>query len=116
VAGMSSPSAFAVLRLISSSYRVGACTGKVCGLLASEDAIHVAGRLPVLVQGTHQGHHQSHSRQTGWRSAMARSKRADAGSTEHTVEAPISSIRRTAAPRGATSALLTVMAATRLTH
>jgi len=31
VAGISSPSAFAVLRLISSSYRVGACTGRSAG-------------------------------------------------------------------------------------
>ena len=43
------PSALAVLRLITSSYLVGACTGRSAGLLALEDAIDVAGRAPVLV-------------------------------------------------------------------
>ena len=39
----------AVLRLITSSYLVGACTGMSFGLFASEDAIDVACRLSELV-------------------------------------------------------------------
>ena len=38
------------MRLITSSYFVGACTGQVGGLLALEDAVDVAGCLPVLVE------------------------------------------------------------------
>jgi hypothetical protein len=39
--GTSRPSAVAVLRLIASSYLVGACTGKSAGFLALKDAIDV---------------------------------------------------------------------------
>ena len=42
------PSALAVLRLMTSSYLVGACTGRSGRLLALEDAIDIAGRLPEL--------------------------------------------------------------------
>ena len=50
VAGMSMPSALAVLRLIASSYLVGAHR-KVGGVLTLEDAIDVAGGLPELIDG-----------------------------------------------------------------
>jgi hypothetical protein len=33
---------------MTSSYLVGACTGRSAGLLALEDAVNVAGRAPVL--------------------------------------------------------------------
>ena len=46
VGGISIPSAFAVLRLITSSNLVGAC--RVGRLLTLQDAIDVAGRLPKL--------------------------------------------------------------------
>src|SRR5262249_62282750 len=46
---MSSPIAFAVLRLITSWYLVGACTGRSAGFLASEDAIDVASSAAELV-------------------------------------------------------------------
>ena len=39
----------AVLRLMTSSYLVGACTGRSAGFLALEDAINVYGGAPVLV-------------------------------------------------------------------
>ena len=42
------PSAFAVFRLKTSSYLVGACTG-IFRLLALEDAIDITSRAPVLV-------------------------------------------------------------------
>lgn len=42
------PSAFAVLRLITSSYLVGACTWQVGRFRALEDAINVTGGKPVL--------------------------------------------------------------------
>ena len=46
----SRPSALAVLRLITSSYLVGACTGKSAGFCALEDAVDVASRTPKLVE------------------------------------------------------------------
>ena len=49
VGGTSRPSALAVLRLMTSSYLVGALHRQVGGLLALEDAVDVAGRTPVLV-------------------------------------------------------------------
>ena len=48
IGGTSRPSALAVLRLITSSYLVGAHR-QVGRFLALEDAIDVAGRKPVLV-------------------------------------------------------------------
>ena len=42
------PSALAVLRLITSSYLVGALHRQIGRLLALEDAVDVAGRAPVL--------------------------------------------------------------------
>src|SRR5262249_56964792 len=47
--GISRPSAFAVLRLMTSSYLVGACHRQIGRFLALEDAIDVSGRAPVLV-------------------------------------------------------------------
>jgi hypothetical protein len=49
IGGTSRPSALAVLRLITSSYLVGACTGRSAGLLTFEDAVDVAGRPPVWI-------------------------------------------------------------------
>src|SRR5262245_7926135 len=49
VGGNSRPSAFAVLRLITNSYFVGACTGRSAGFLALQDAVDVAGSAPILV-------------------------------------------------------------------
>jgi hypothetical protein len=49
VGGTSSPSAFAVLRLITNSYFVGTCTGRSAGFFTLEDAIDVAGRAAILV-------------------------------------------------------------------
>ena len=46
---MSRPSPFAVLRLITNSYLVGACTGRVGRFFALEDAIDVLGRASELV-------------------------------------------------------------------
>jgi hypothetical protein len=43
------PSALAVLRLITSSYLVGACTGRSAGFSLLEDAIDVSSRAPVLI-------------------------------------------------------------------
>ena len=43
------PSAFAVLRLITNSYLVGACTGKIGRFFAFEDAIDVASRAAAHV-------------------------------------------------------------------
>ena len=43
------PSALAVFRLMTSSYLVGACTGRSAGCLAPENAIDVAGRASVLI-------------------------------------------------------------------
>ena len=48
--GMVRPSALAVLRFITVSYLVGACTGRSAGLLALEDTVDVAGRAPILVE------------------------------------------------------------------
>ena len=39
----------AVLRLIASSYLVGACTGRFGGLIALEDAVNIARRTTVCV-------------------------------------------------------------------
>jgi len=50
VGGMVRPSALAVLRLITSSYLVGACTGKSAGFSPSEDTIDVSRRTPVLIE------------------------------------------------------------------
>jgi hypothetical protein len=47
--GTSRPSAFAVLRLITSSYLVGACIGRSERVLVLEDAVDVTGRLPEQV-------------------------------------------------------------------
>src|SRR5215472_9115413 len=47
--GTVSPRAFAVLRLITSSYLVGACTGMSAGFLALENAVDVAGGATELV-------------------------------------------------------------------
>ena len=44
-----SPSAFAVLRLMLSSYLVGALHREIARLLAFEDAIDIASRAPELV-------------------------------------------------------------------
>ena len=47
LAGISMPSALAVLRLITSSYLVGCWTGRSPGFSPLEDAVDVAGRVPV---------------------------------------------------------------------
>ena len=49
VGGISRPSALAVLRLITSSYLVGACTGKIGRLLPLENAIDVASDAPIRI-------------------------------------------------------------------
>ena len=49
VGGTSRASAFAFLRLITNSYLVGACTGKVGRLLAFEDAINAVSGALVIV-------------------------------------------------------------------
>ena len=49
-------SALAVFRLITSSYLVGACTRKVGGLLALEDAIDVLRRSPAARNGARSAH------------------------------------------------------------
>ena len=49
VGGTLRPSALAVLRLITSSYLVGACTGRSAGLLALEDAIDIVGGAPKII-------------------------------------------------------------------
>ena len=51
--GMTRPSAFAVLRLTTSSYFVGASTGRSAGFSALEDAIDVACGAAVLVGAEH---------------------------------------------------------------
>ena|SRR5215472_15871792 len=48
LSGTVSPSALAVFRLITSSYLVGACTGRSAGF--SPLRIDVAGRAPMLIQ------------------------------------------------------------------
>jgi len=48
--GTVSPSAFAVLRLMTSSYLVGALHGEIARLLTFEDAIDIAGRAPEHVR------------------------------------------------------------------
>ena len=58
VGGTSRPSAFAVLRLITSSYLVGALHRQVGRLLALEDAVDVAGGAAVLVD-RHQARRRS---------------------------------------------------------
>src|SRR5262245_50807679 len=50
--GISSPSALAVLRLTTSSYLVGACTGRSAWLLSLKDAVDVAGRAAVRIDRT----------------------------------------------------------------
>src|SRR5262245_35160732 len=50
VGGTSMPSALAVLRLIPSSYLVGACTGRLAGFSPLEDAIDILGRLSKLLK------------------------------------------------------------------
>ena len=59
VGGTSRPSALAVLRLITSSYLVGACTGRSAGFSPLEDAIDVAGRAAVLVEVVEAVGHQA---------------------------------------------------------
>ena len=49
IGGTSMPSAFAVLRLMTSSYLVGACTGRSAGFSPLRMRVYVAGRSPVLV-------------------------------------------------------------------
>jgi hypothetical protein len=47
--GTSRPSALAVLRLITSSYLVGACTGSSLGFSPLEDAIYIGRRSPKII-------------------------------------------------------------------
>src|SRR6516225_6998558 len=54
---MVSPSAFVVFRLITSSYLVGACTGRLAG--AFEDTINVVGSMPKLVDSFRTVRHQA---------------------------------------------------------
>ena len=44
------PSSFAVWRLITNSYLVGACTGRSAGFLALKDAVDVAGCATILAK------------------------------------------------------------------
>jgi hypothetical protein len=50
VGGTSRPRAFAVLRLITSSYLVGGLHRQVCRLFAPQDAINVPGRAPKIIE------------------------------------------------------------------
>ena len=47
--GTSSPNALAVLRLITVSYLVGACTGRSAGFSPLRTPIYVAGSAPVRI-------------------------------------------------------------------
>ena len=64
VGGTSRPSAFAVLRLIASSYLVGACTGRSAGFSPLRDAIHVAGGAPVRIDQSERFHRRLGRRQS----------------------------------------------------